>query len=299
MIQIRNRIFWLSLIGMLLLTAAVILLPRYFSRSMDLRTLNRVEAVSRDEFSFLEPGSDSVLENIRAFRQIDQKNTRLELIATMDEPGRMNDKLLGQVYDQAMMAADTGYLPWIGAASYELAKMLGLESAPYEYWGDRIRSARYYNLTYDMDEQSRTRKVLNFWYLRFSDGKTFDYYFLVNSVNCQIYYAELYNQYTDLMAGPYMSMEDSTDKYVIDAVVDSGGLTEWFTYGCGAYYGADDAKYVGSSNLREKLAMVILNYEDQYAYVEQLALPEKQLPFLGISVGFQGLGNIIQSTAKE
>lgn len=293
MIQIRNRLFWLCLSGMLLLTAAVILLPRYLSRSLDLRTLNKVEAVSRDNFSFLEPGSDSVLENIRAFRQIDQKNTSLELIAAIDEPGRMNDELLGQVYDQAMMAADTGYLPWIGSASYDLAKILGLESEPYEYWGDRIRSARYYNLTYDMDEQPRTRKVLNFWYLRFSDGKTFDYYFLVNSMNCQIYYAELYNQYTDLIVGPYMSMEDAADKYVI------GGLIEGFTYGCGAYYGSDDAKYVGSSNLHEKLAMVILNYEDQFAYVEQLALPEKQLPFRGISVGFQGLENIMQSTTKE
>ena len=51
--QTWNRLFWICLTGTILLTAGVIFLPRYLSRSLDLRELNWVEVGERDDFSFL------------------------------------------------------------------------------------------------------------------------------------------------------------------------------------------------------------------------------------------------------
>ena len=52
--KIKEHLFLFCLTGTLFLTAGVVFLPRYFSRSLDMRNLNQVEASEREDFSFLE-----------------------------------------------------------------------------------------------------------------------------------------------------------------------------------------------------------------------------------------------------
>ena len=81
--QTWNRLFWICLTGTILLTAGVIFLPRYLSRSLDLRELNWVEVGERDDFSFLEPSSGSVLENVQVFRNLTYNGENLTLISSI------------------------------------------------------------------------------------------------------------------------------------------------------------------------------------------------------------------------
>lgn len=50
----QNGVFWFCLAGTVLLTWGVIFLPRYLSRSLDMRSIGQVEMSGRDGFSFLE-----------------------------------------------------------------------------------------------------------------------------------------------------------------------------------------------------------------------------------------------------
>lgn len=312
-----NWHFWLCLTGTILLTAGVILLPRHISRSLDRKDLNWVELNERDDFSFLEPGTNSVLGNERAFRHLTRDGENLTLISSIQEPGRMNSELLEQVYDQVMIASEQGLLPWIGARGYAFGMNMATEGTeefevePYEYWADQAQFARYYSLTYESEENPNKTEMISFWYLRFSDNETFDYYFVVNAISYQIYYAEIYNVYTDF----YAKLTENTGTYVIAEAAASNeenvfDKTEQnispyeslFAVGCMDYYQAEGYTWVGAENLYDKLGLVILYYEGQSVYVSQSVTQNSTpLPYAsglstyrGIGTGFQELANKVR-----
>lgn len=311
-----NWHFWLCLIGTILLTAGVVFLPRYISRSLDRKDLNWVELNERNDFSFLEPGTNSVLENERAFRHLTSGGENLTLISSIQEPGRMNSELLEQVYDQVMLASQEGLFPWVGSRGYEFGINLAAEKdaefemEPYEYWADQAQFARYYSLTYESEENPNKTEMTSFWHLRFSDNKSFDYYFIVNAISYQIYYAEIYNSYTDF----YAALAESAGIYdVVEAEIsgkqiifdksnqNTSPYEALFADGCMDYYKADGYSWVGSENLYEKLGLVILYYEGQSVYISQSVVDNcsplsgaTDFTYRGIGVGFQELANKVR-----
>lgn len=316
-----NKIFWLCLAGTILLAGGIIFLPRYLSRGLDMGMLNRVELAERENFSFLEQSSNGILENARAFRYLNNAGDDLMLIASYDESAKVNTELLEAVYDQAMTASELGMLPWISPYGHEFMAYMGMKQ-PYAYWADMVRFARYYSLTYDSESGSNTKEMLNFWYLRFSDGETFDYYFLVNAVTYQIYYAEIYNPCTDAIVNVSERMgliyeSADADIYPDDASVYKAQKTtiamaydtellnlfwsfnDLFVQGSMFYYESVDYKYVSSQNLNNKLALIVLNYDAGTVYIEQLAMPENTFPYRGISVGLQNLGDNVQKLLTQ
>lgn len=296
--QTWNRLFWICLTGTILLTAGVIFLPRYLSRSLDLRELNWVEVGERDDFSFLEPSSGSVLENVQVFRNLTYNGENLTLISSIEEPVRMNNELLEQVYNQVMSASEMGMLPWVGFKKYEYSDRLEeSDLALYQYWPEYAKFARYYSLTYESEENPHKTEMLNFWYLRFSDTKTFDYYFIVHAVSYQIYYAELYNADTDIYAiqakeDKVYKMKDLYNMQYDSAITADEDL---FAIGCMQYYDAEGYDYIGSQNLYDKLGLVILYYEGRSVYIEQSVVENSLFSaYQGVSVGFQELANRVR-----
>lgn len=315
-----NPFFLLCLAGTILLAAGIILLPRYFSRSMDIRNMNKVAAANRDDFSFLETSSGSVVDTVHALGKIKRDGSNLKLITAFNNSARINDELLDQVYDQAIDAVNFGFLPWIGIGKYDISLKMGWDIELYESWIKYIRSAKYYSLTYDSETHPNTKEILNLWFLRFSDGESFDYYFLVDAINYRIYYAEIYNVYTDqivLLAESVYHSIDMTEKEKqkqktlnISVSGDSSTIYDYmheiyamnealFPDGSALYYGAQECRYVNPANLTDKLALVVLGFDLGTIYLEQLAMPENDFPYRGISVGFQGMGEKIQSLMKE
>lgn len=313
-----NWHFWLCLAGTLLLTAGVVFLPRHISRSLDRKDLNWVELSERDDFSFLEPGINSVLENDRAFRYLTRNGENLTLVSSIQEPGRMNREMLEQVFKQVMIASNQGMLPWVGIRDYRNVEISMSSDAasvdwenPYEDWENQVQFAKYYSLTYDSEENPNKTEMISFWYLRFSDNETFDYYFVVNGISYQIYYAEVYNAYTDI----YVESAENRQIYDVEAaavmgesaVFDKSGLDmspaeALFAIGCMDYYDADGYSWVDSSNLYHKLGLVILSYEGQMVYISQSAVQNCAIvpsgsespAYKGIGVGFQELANKIR-----
>lgn len=311
-----NWHFWLCLTGTILLTAGVVFLPRHISRSLDRKDLNWVELNERDDFSFLEPGTNSVLGNERAFRHLTRDGENLTLISSIQDPGRMNSELLEQVYDQVMIASELGLLPWVGARGYKFGASLAedvdeIVVEPYEYWADQAQFARYYSLTYESEENPNKTEMISFWYLRFSDNETFDYYFVVNAISYQIYYAEIYNAYTDY----YADLAERADRYdIVEAnlagekiVLDKSkqGTSPYealFAVGCMDYYQAEGYTWVGSENLYDKLGLVILYYGGQSVYISQsvtqndtsLSYDSGLSAYQGIGTGFQELANKVR-----
>lgn len=299
-----NKLFVLCLTGTVLLAAGVIFLPRYFSRKWDMSRLDKVEAVFREKFSYLEQSSNGVLENSLAFRHLNNADDNLMLIASYDETAKVNMDLLEAVYDQAMLASDYGMLPWIGYQSFHFSEKMGLDMGVYEYWVDKVRFARYYSLTYDSDEEENTKEMMNFWYLRFSDGKNYDYYFLVNASTYKIYYAEIYNAWTDYMVRfsgwiqgtdiPVYEVKEFDDVSIETDIVLADAywnFQDMFPSACFSYYEADDFKYIGTQRPDSaRQALIVLNYGNNAVYIEQLIMPQNTFPYRGISVGLQNLG---------
>lgn len=318
-----NHKFWLCLSGTVLLAAGVIFLPRYLSRSLDLRGQNQVVVLERGDFAFVEPSSNMVQETIQAFQKLNDQDSEVTLLGTFDQSSRMNNNLLEQVFDQAMYAADIGLLPVIGSSGYDLSNMLGLELIPYDYWVDKMQMAQYYSLTYTSDSVDNTKEMLNFWYLSFGDNKTFRYSFVINAVTYQIYYAELYNSVTDAVADYidiYWNGEDSYtneeaeknkqmlekeimpyDTYLFDSNVWYILTNEYYGSGCLEYYEANDYKLVNvfssSSRMNDRLSIVVLNYDTSSVYVEQKILAENEFGLQGIGIGIQNLGDDIHKLA--
>lgn len=314
-----NWRFWLCLAGTILLTAGVVFLPRHISRSLDQKDLNWVELSERDDFSFLELGGSSVLKNERAFRHLTRDAENLTLISSIQEPGRMNNELLEQVYDQVMYASELGLLPWVGSRGYKagvnLASEAGteFESEEYEYWADRAQFARYYSLTYESEENSNKTEMISFWYLRFSDNETFDYYFIVNAVSYQIYYAEIYNSFTNFYA-ELAEHADSELYSVVEAEIwgekiifsqDGDSISPYedlFASGCMFYYEADDCRLVSSRSLYDKLGLSILYYDGQSVYISQAIARDCGITsetsdfsgYRGVATGFQELAGKVR-----
>lgn len=304
-----NPVFLLALTATICLACGIILLPRYISRSIDEHSMNEVSLANREDFSFLEPTSDSVVDIVHALENIKRDGSNLKLITSFDQSARINDELLKNVLDQALLASDLGMIPWIGIGEHNYYTSMGLELEPLDYWVDEIRYAKYYSLTCDSREYPNTQEILNFWFLRFSDEKTFDYYFLVDAATYHIFYTEIYNQYTEqsvmfnhLLYG-YTFTKD-TKEVNTSATTDYFAETyfsvkEWFPEGCTYYYEAYDYRSVRASNLTNKLALVVLNLENESLYMEQLAMPASKLDYRGISIGFQGVSEKIQNLIKE
>ncbi len=313
-----NRRFWICLAGTATLTASVIFLPRYFSRSLDLGKFNQVEMTAPgNNFAFLEPSSNSVLETIRAFQSLNQKDTELVLLGTFDQSTKMNNDLLEQVFDQAMYVADIGMIPLFGARGYELAEMLGLEPQAYYYWADQMLSARYYSMVYARD--GNTKEMLNFWYLCFGDNKTYEYRFVVNAVTYKLYYAEIYNQYSDYAAdcldsiilyGDYpVKEEPKTDSSSLNISRQNEAMALiaefWppdglFADSCAAYYEADDYKLIDAASLNDsKILLMVLNYGEGTAYVEQRILSQNGSGLRGVGIGIQNLADDIHRLADS
>lgn len=307
-----NKKFWLCFTGTVLLAAGVIFLPRYLSRVLDMGKLDKVELAERENFSFLEQSSNSVPESARALQYLNSSNDGLMLISSYDETAKINTELLESVFDEAMFAANSLMLPWIGEPGYDFAKHTGTELEPFEYWVDTVRFARHYSLTYDSESDGNIKEMMNFWYLRFSDGKTYDYYFLVNAATYQIYYAKIYNQWTDYIVrfSEQMAVEENnylnvkgknseTEMIYTSTYEDYyWGYVECFAFGSMDYYRAVDYRYVSASNLNNKLGLATLNFEDATVYIEEIILPESTFPYRGIGIGFQNLGASIQEVLQ-
>lgn len=299
-----NPFVLLTLMITILLAANILLLPRYISRTIDVRNMNTVIASNRDEFSFMETGNGSVQDTVYALDKIKPNGSNLKLIASFDSSAKINDELLQNVYDQAVDAAKYGMLPGLGSKENNLVMKYGLENTGFEYWGDYIRSAKYYSLSYDSKEQENTQEILNLWFLRFSDGEVFDYYFLVDASTYRIYYAEIYNSYTEMYVDMFEIQYGTSDlekfhKNIL-SVSDSISVNEdGFAKGCQSYYEAENCRFIRTGNLTDKLSLIVLGYEEGTLYVEQLALPADTLKYRGIAVGFQGISEKIQNLMKE
>jgi len=295
----RNKLFGLCLTATILLAAGVIFLPRYFSKSLDMRSLNQVEIAKREEFAFVEPSSNNILESIEAFQCLGQENTDLVLLASFDGFSKISDELLQAVYDQALQASDTGMLFWIRPWAL---REFGVETdSNSSYWPTFMTSAKYYSLTYAPDESRNTKKMLNFWYVQFSDQEIFDYAFVINAMNYQIYYAEIYNIVTDRMVEYLENLKWIEEEVKIDSKekFDSGIFDlelyyrEFFAAGCASYYNADISNYVERQNLKDKLSLVVLNYDSQPVNIEQRILSDSKNSLKGIGIGIQNLGTDI------
>lgn len=295
--------FWLSLFGTVFLAAGVIFLPRYISRSIDMRALNQVEGSRRGEFSFLEQGSNDLSDAVRAFRNLGTNTENLTLITAVEEPIQINEELLNEVYVQAMTAYEYGMLPWIlsGYIEYDESG----ESESWESWIDQAQFARYYSLTYESEENPNKKELLNFWYLRFSDLQSFDYYFIVNAVNYQIYYAEIHNATAEMMLEEERALnrELYTERGYIS---ESAYMGMMFAQGCMEYHqsmgaGIMEFDFVNQNNLYQKLGIAILYPEGGTPiYIEKSESNRKDTHmYRGICVGFQDLIRWVRLLPEE
>ena len=100
-----KRSFTICLTGTVLLAAAVIFLPRYISRSLDLRNLNRISLTDRDQVSYMEPSSYDLPGNDEGFRSLINGKGELTLITSFDrQTTRLNEEMLQEIYDQVFNA---------------------------------------------------------------------------------------------------------------------------------------------------------------------------------------------------
>lgn len=320
--RMQNKLFWICMTGTIFLAAGIIFLPRYFSRGLDMRKMDQVQLVERKNFFFVEQSPDSILENARALRYLNQDEKNLMLISSYDESAKINQELLQAVYEEAMRASRNvgnvfGFYSFM--ESLYVMGMFQNDQLPPENWKDEIRFARYYSLLYDTDTDGNTREMLNFWYLRFSDGDTFDYYFVVNAANYQIYYVEIHNWYTDQIVKYWETMYGTAGEEITvgeveeeTALYDDFGagnkavswneaygmvgedsyqiFNELVLNGCLAYYQADSFRDIRTSgNKKNRMLLMVLNYGTEALYIEQLAMPETTFPYRGISIGLQNM----------
>lgn len=303
--RMKNHLFWLCFTGTLLLIFAVIFLPRYVSRSLDLRAMNHVEISKREDFSFLKQGSNDTAEAARAFQSLNQEEGNLVLITSIEEPIQMSSELLEALHIEAETAAEIGMLPRLmgftgltvendGSAQ----KTEGQEV--FLYWIDRMRFARYYSLTYESEGNPNKKELLNFWYLNFSDGKSFDYYFVVNAVTSEIYYAEIHNAFTqyEITNDEKMWIYDQASE---EYAAFTAEQAQQFAIACANYYQSMGCEAVGPQGLYKKLNLAILYFkEGQPIYIERSVVEgESDAMYQGICVGLQNLVNWVRVMQKN
>lgn len=303
MITRSNKIFCLCLTGVLCLAAGTILGPRYFSRILDLRDLNTVSIINRDQFSFLEQSSDQLSDQIELLNSIGSSGNLMLLSNYSDQETWQNSTLIAQVTDQVALAAGDGYIPWLEPGIYEnylmeiMKKQASKEAPAFYDWMNELKFAKYYSLTCESDPDSHMMQMMNLWYLRFSDEQTFDYYFLVNASTCQIYYAEIYNLLTDREADDSWT-ESQQNIATITEVFYGEEYAEQFASGAFYYYQASDFQTVYGDEGRNYDCLSVLRLEEgESAYIEmQKHEQNTQLkhPIYGYSVGIRGLADKIQ-----
>lgn len=304
--QTANIRFLACLTGTALLAAGVIFFPRYISRSLDMRAFGQVEVSKREDFSFLEQGSNEVFEAAHAFRYLEQGGGNPTLLTTIKEPIQINEDLLNEVYIQVMTASEYGMLPWIGPDMNYTNAAGYADGSETEYaelwknWTDFLQFARYYSLTYESKENSNKKELLNFWYLRFSDGESFEYSFIVNAVNFELYYAEIHNADTRSIT----EIAERAELYGWDENEYKGVMYDLgmsFGDGCARYYHAMGVDSVNQEYLYQKMNIVILYFEDgDPLYIERsISDREDSKMYRGVCIGFQDLIRWVRTLPEE
>ncbi len=303
-----NGFFWSCLTGTVLLALGIIFLPRYFSRSLDMGSIGQVEVTGRDGFSFLEAGSGDIPGVARAFRYLEKSGENPLLISSIEEPSQINRELSEKVYYEADIISELGMVPWLGIdQGYQ--DVYDWDFPLYIDWSEHAKFARHYNLTYESSENPNKKEMMNLWYLRFSDDENFDYYFVVNASTCQIYYAEIYNSFSENMIQSideeiYVSRETDYNDKAAAAGSRATELGYMFGDACMNYYDARGYEYVaGQRMLNEKLGIVILYFQGEEeqktvrnVYMEVKTKEEPHLErYRGISIGFQELAGWVRS----
>ena len=303
MITRSNKIFCLCLTGVICLAVGAVMGPRYFSRILDLRDLNTVSIINRDQFSFLEQSSDQLVDQVKLLNSIGNSGNLMLLSNYSDQETWQNSTLIAQITDQVALAVGDGYIPWLEPGIYEnylmeiMKKQASKEALAFYDWMNELKFAKYYSLTCESDPDSHMMQMMNLWYLRFSDEQTFDYYFLVNASTCQIYYAEIYNLLTDREADDSWT-ESPQNAATVGEVFYGEEYAEQFAAGAFYYYQASDFQIVYGDEGRNYDCLSVLRLEEgESAYIEmQKHEQNTQLkhPIYGYSVGIRGLADKIQ-----
>lgn len=303
MITRSNKIFCLCLTGVICLAVGAVMGPRYFSRILDLRDLNTVSIINRDQFSFLEQSSDQLIDQIKLLNSIGNSGNLMLLSNYSDQETWQNSTLIAQITDQVALAAGDGYIPWLEPGIYEnylmeiMKKQASKEAPAFYDWMNELKFAKYYSLTCESDPDSHMMQMMNLWYLRFSDEQTFDYYFLVNASTCQIYYAEIYNLLTDREADDSWT-ESPQNAATVAEVFYGEEYAEQFASGAFYYYQASDFQTVYGDEGRNYDCLSVLRLEEgESAYIEMQKHEQNtqlKYPIYGYSVGIRGLADKIQ-----
>ncbi len=303
MITRSNKIFCLCLTGVICLAVGAVMGPRYFSRILDLRDLNTVSIINRDQFSFLEQSSDQLIDQVKLLNSIGNSGNLMLLSNYSDQETWQNSTLIAQITDQVALAAGDGYIPWLEPGIYEnylmeiMKKQASKEAPAFYDWMNELKFAKYYSLTCESDPDSHMMQMMNLWYLRFSDEQTFDYYFLVNASTCQIYYAEIYNLLTDREADDSWT-ESPQNAATVAEVFYGEEYAEQFASGAFYYYQASDFQTVYGDEGRNYDCLSVLRLEEgESAYIEMQKHEQNtqlKYPIYGYSVGIRGLADKIQ-----
>lgn len=299
-----NLRFFLSFLGTSLLAVGVIFLPRHFSQRLDQSNFDQVHLRETDQFSFLETADGDLLDIVSALQKI--SSDTVTLVSSVADPGKTNSELIDEVFFQVLDAKEM--YPWIYTdVFYETnsdytAKNMGGDDESFmaAFGSDYVKYARYYSLIYPSDEDSNVKCLMNFWLLRYSDEKNFDYYLMVDAKTYQIYYAEIYNEFTELL---YQSNKESLievsdiklnskvekieQNYSSELFYDTGVMS---SVGCQKYYQADDAKFVYQGYGNRKISMTVLTFGQTSVYIEESMMSNiSRIGYHGISVGFNNL----------
>lgn len=303
MITRSNKIFCLCLTGVICLAVGAVMGPRYFSRILDLRDLNTVSIINRDQFSFLAQSSDQLVDQVKLLNSIGNSGNLMLLSNYSDQETWQNSTLIAQITDQVALAAGDGYIPWLEPGIYEnylmeiMKKQASKEAPAFYDWMNELKFAKYYSLTCESDPDSHMMQMMNLWYLRFSDEQTFDYYFLVNASTCQIYYAEIYNLLTDREADDSWT-ESPQNAATVAEVFYGEEYAEQFASGAFYYYQASDFQTVYGDEGRNYDCLSVLRLEKgESAYIEMQKHEQNtqlKYPIYGYSVGIRGLADKIQ-----
>ena len=157
-------------------------------------------------------------------------------------------------------------------------------------WLYHAESAEYYSLVYTSGENSHVKNMLNFWLVHYTDMLYQDYYFLVNEDNYKIYYAWIYNPYTDYLCSILDQVSAAYDQDAERILLDNMYMT---ADGCTYYYEADFCEIVSQADAYGQNYPVTmrLTFGEKEVVVEQRPLTEGRRGYRGIGIGLQSVGD--------
>ena len=312
----KKNIFAVCLAGTVLLAAGVVFLPRYISRSLDLRSINRVVLTDRDTFSYMEPSAYDLPGNDAGFKSLQDGTGELTLIASFDrQTVKLNEELLQGIEEEMFTFSEAmGYDIWFpydtSAETYSDAEAYSGGNA-YLYskissgYGiaspDQAESAEYYSLVYPSEEDSRVKQMLNFWVVHYTDTLSMDSYFLGNEDNYKIYYAWIYNTRTEEICSLLeMASEEQNPKELERYVWDAFSLAT-AAEGCLYYY---EAEFYDEISWPETLSMknpaaVSMVFGAEKIVGEERPLPASRRGCRGLGIGLQSAGAALSPDEKE